>query len=79
MSSKFKARYSKHIESDLKRGWSSYNYGQDGLNCTKEELDGYIEQVYNGEIDGIYCSGLFLYKDDLDTTLDIIITNAKNL
>lgn len=65
---KYLARYSNHINEDLQRGWSSWNYGQDGLNCTEEELQDAINQVLNGELDCIYCSGFDLYADDLKTT-----------
>lgn len=62
---KYLARYSNHIEYDIKRGWSSWNYGQEGFVGTKEELDAYIEQVENGEYESVWISGFDLYKDDL--------------
>lgn len=65
---KYLARYSKHINDDLTRGWSSWNFGQDGLSCTREELDYAICQVMNGELECIYCSGFDLYAEDLKTT-----------
>jgi len=34
----FVARYATHIENDLKRGWSSWTFGNYGFHGTKEEL-----------------------------------------
>lgn len=36
------ARYSSYIASDLQRGWSSWNFGQDGFEGTYDELVAYL-------------------------------------
>ena len=38
----FVARKSNNIESDMKRQWSSWNFGADGFTGTREELDAYL-------------------------------------
>lgn len=36
---KYIARFSNTIQEDIKRNWSSWNFGQDGITCTENELD----------------------------------------
>jgi hypothetical protein len=36
-------RFSDYIQEDLKRGWSSWNYGADGVWMTEEELEALYE------------------------------------
>jgi hypothetical protein len=36
------ARKSNHIEEDLKRGWSSWNFGEDGFEGTWSELQDFL-------------------------------------
>lgn len=36
-------RQSEHIQEDLKRGWSSWNFGEDGFFGTEEELENYLD------------------------------------
>lgn len=58
-------RFSDYINEDLERGWSSWNFGQDGIEATEEVMDRYIEEVKNG--DGpIYISGFEIWADDLE-------------
>lgn len=38
----FVARQSNHINEDLKRQWSSWNFGQDGFEGTFDELQAYL-------------------------------------
>lgn len=38
----FVARKSDHIQEDIKRNWSSWNFGQDGFKGTREEFDAYL-------------------------------------
>lgn len=55
----FIARKSNHIESDIQRGWSSWNFGEEGLNMTLEELEERISEM--GEEDVLYISGFDIY------------------
>lgn len=41
----FIARQSDHIEADIKRNWSSWNFGEEGFEGTREELDEELEKV----------------------------------
>jgi hypothetical protein len=36
---KFIGRFSNHIAQDIERGWSSWNFGQEGFKGTKKQLD----------------------------------------
>lgn len=42
-------RFSDHIEEDMKRGWSSWNFGQDGFEGEKEELIDVINNYKESE------------------------------
>jgi hypothetical protein len=42
---KFVARQSQHIKDDITRGWSSWNFGQDGFEGTSEELGEALEAI----------------------------------
>lgn len=61
---KLVARYSEHINEDLKRNWSSWNFGQEGLNCTKEELQNEINDCLENERP-LFISGMELWNDEL--------------
>lgn len=41
---KYVARRSDHIKDDIKRNWSSWNFGQDGFEGTEEELEQYKDE-----------------------------------
>jgi len=60
----FVARYSNHIQEDIKRGWSSWNFGQEGIETTQDKLDEYIESCYETG-DGLSISGFDLFGHDL--------------
>ena len=62
-------RYSDHIKEDLKRNWSSWNFGGEGFEGTEEEL----EEVKQNAIDSngsasFYISGFELWGDDIIET-----------
>jgi len=61
---KLVARYSEHIKEDLTRNWSSWNFGQEGLNCTKEELQNAINDCLENE-SPLYISGMELWNNEL--------------
>lgn len=60
------ARQSQHIQEDIKRNWSSWNFGQDGIKATEQELQDGIASAL--ESDGcIYISGFELYGKELES------------
>lgn len=57
-------RFSNHINEDMQRNWSSWNYGQEGLNCTEEKLEAIKENaIANNE--PIFISGFELWGDEI--------------
>ena len=61
---KYLSRQSEHIENDLARNWSSWNFGQDGLNCTSEELQNAIAECLENETP-LYISSMELWGEEL--------------
>lgn len=45
----FVARQSNHIESDIVRNWSSWNFGQDGFNGTEDEFKAFLASATDDE------------------------------
>ena len=43
------ARKSNHIEEDMKRNWSSWNFGSEGFEGTKQELDNAIQEAIEND------------------------------
>ena len=62
----FIVRQSQHINEDVKRNWSSWNYGLEGLNCSADELDVAIETALATDT-ALYISGFELYGRELET------------
>ena len=59
-------RQSGHIQEDIKRNWSSWNFGQDGFCGTREELDAYLATCNE---DSPVCISMFeLYPSELGRT-----------
>jgi len=65
----FFARMSYHIYEDLERGWSSWNFGQEGIEATKEEMEELINECIEEE-KPLFISGLELWGDDLKRQWD---------
>lgn len=57
----FIARKSDHIQDDIKRNWSSWNFGQDGFKGTREELDAYLAECTDSS--AVFVSGFEIYAD----------------
>ena len=57
-------RQTNHIESDIERNWSSWNFGQDGIECTEEELNAGITECLENE-QPLSISGFELWNDEL--------------
>lgn len=69
MSMDFIARKSNHIQSDIKRNWSSWNFGELGFEGTKQELkseiDNAIENDNSFDISGFELWGSDIKKADI--------------
>lgn len=60
----FIVRKSDHIQEDLERNWSSWNYGLEGLNCSEEQLESWKQEAIDNETP-LYISGYELWGDDI--------------
>lgn len=60
----FVARYATHIENDLKRGWSSWTFGNYGFHGTKEELKKAMQTAIDNNHE-FSISGFDLWGDDI--------------
>jgi hypothetical protein len=59
----FVARQSDHIQEDIKRNWSSWNFGLGGFEGTKEQFEEYLASATDSK--PCHVSGFDIYKDDL--------------
>ncbi len=57
-------RWSEHIEDDLKRGWSSWNFGEEGFEGTREDLDKYLEEITDDK--PFFISGFEVWPHNVD-------------
>lgn len=60
----FIARYSAHIQEDIKRGWSSWNFGQEGLDASEEQIEAWKQEAIDND-QPFYISGFELWGDDI--------------
>jgi 2'-5' RNA ligase len=58
------ARYSGHINEDLKRGWSSWNFGTEGFKGTKKQLEEAKKKAINTNTP-LSISGFDLHGDEI--------------
>lgn len=61
----FIARQSDHIKADIKRNWSSWNFGEEGFEGTEEELEAELEKVEGNN--SFYISGFEIWEQDKDS------------
>ncbi len=61
---KYVARQSENIESDIKRNWSSWNFGAEGFKGTYDELLTYLSKAT--EENPIWISGFDIYPDQVN-------------
>lgn len=61
------ARYSAHIHDDIKRNWSSWNFGADGFKGTREDLYAYLAEC--SESNPVCISGFEIFQTDLKDTV----------
>lgn len=57
----FVARKSDHIAEDIKRNWSSWNFGEEGFNGTRNELNDYLDSATDEN--PVWISGFEIYPD----------------
>ena len=57
------ARKSNHIADDIKRNWSSWNFGKAGFEGTKNDLDNYLSEATDEN--AVFISGFDIYPDDV--------------
>jgi|SRR5690606_3080688 hypothetical protein len=60
----FIARQSSHIQEDIKRNWSSWNFGQEGFNGTYDELHTAINEAIESD-SSFSISGFELWGSDI--------------
>jgi hypothetical protein len=59
----FFARKSNHIKDDIKRNWSSWNFGEEGFKGTYSELEDYLNS--STDTNPVWISGFEIYPDDI--------------
>jgi len=59
----FVARKSNHIQEDIIRNWSSWNFGEEGFKGTKDELESYLEKSTDNS--PVWISGFDIYPDQI--------------
>lgn len=59
----FVARKSNHIEADIKRNWSSWNFGEEGFKGTEDELNEYLAKSTDNS--PVWISGFDIYPDHI--------------
>lgn len=60
---RFIARKSDHIKDDIKRNWSSWNFGEEGFKGTYKELEDYLNT--STDTNPVWVSGFDIYPDDI--------------
>lgn len=59
----FIARKSNHIQEDIKRNWSSWNFGQEGFVGTYNELQDFLNSATDSK--SVWISGFDIYADQV--------------
>lgn len=62
----FIVRQSKHIQEDIKRNWSSWNYGEEGIKATAEQIEAAKEACLNDDTLPFIVSGFEFYGDQVN-------------
>lgn len=62
-------RFSNHIQEDIKRNWSSWNFGEEGFKGTKEELEEELDKLDEDDYNSFWISGFEIYHRDLRTAV----------
>lgn len=57
------ARKSNHIQDDIKRNWSSWNFGEEGFVGTKSELDDFLASATDEH--PVWISGFDIYPEQI--------------
>jgi hypothetical protein len=64
---RFYIRQSQHIQDDIKRGWSSWNFGQDGIAASEEEFEKALETCIEQQMP-LPISGFEIWPDEFETS-----------
>lgn len=64
----FVARKSDNIGSDIQRNWSSWNFGAEGFEGTRSDLDDALAELSEEDENSIWISGFDIYARDLKNT-----------
>lgn len=60
----FVARKSNHIQEDIKRNWSSWNFGEEGFKGTENELNDYLAKATDEN--PVWISGFDIYPSQVN-------------
>lgn len=60
----FIARKANNIQADIARGWSSWNFGQEGISCTWDELEAIKAECVEND-SPLFISGFELWGNDI--------------
>lgn len=60
----FVARKADNIEADIKRNWSSWNFGTEGFEGTREELDNALSELSEEKDNYLWVSGFEVREND---------------
>ena len=58
------ARKSNHIQEDIKRNWSSWNFGEEGFKGTREELEISMQKAIDND-SSFWISGFDLWENEI--------------
>jgi hypothetical protein len=58
------ARQSQNIQEDIKRNWSSWNFGEDGFKGSYDELEDYLSKATDEN--PVFISGFDIYPDQIN-------------
>lgn len=60
------ARYSEHIQEDMKRNWSSWNFGEEGINATETQIENWKQEAIDND-QPFYISGFELWGSQIES------------
>lgn len=71
---KFVARKSNNIQEDIKRNWSSWNFGEEGFEGTKEDLIELLNETKENE-SSCWISGFDIWVESVDYDCNSVYAN----
>ena len=64
----FIVRKSNHINEDIIRNWSSFNFGLEGITATSEQMEVWKNDTIENNESPLYISGFELWADELKSS-----------